>query len=159
MRSKMLIVVSIFVAASMFLAGFSAIAPVTSVQAASPTATAEPAKVEVKEIELPEVDPADLKGDIYSAGSSTVGPLSEAVQELFVQDGFEGEIKNDIIGSGGGFERFCKTGETDIANASRKIKDEEVENCGKLNPCPQACCFPCRYRCHHYCLSTRRMIS
>ena len=26
-----------------------------------------------------------------------------------------------------GFERFCKTGETDIANASRKIKDTELD--------------------------------
>jgi len=35
----------------------------------------------------------------------------------------------DSIGSGAGYERFCKTGETDISNASRAIKDSEVENC------------------------------
>ena len=115
MRSNLFVLVSVLVAASMFLAGFAPAAPVANV-------------------ELPEVDPSTLEGDIYSAGSSTVGPLSEAIQEMFVQDGFAGEIKNDIIGSGGGFERFCKTGETDIANASRGIKKEEVENCGKLNP-------------------------
>lgn len=130
MRSKLLTLVSVLVAASMFLAGFTSAAPASTVKAADATPTAEA----VKPVDLPEVDPSALKGDIYSAGSSTVGPLSEAVQELFVQDGFKGEIKNDIIGTGGGFERFCKTGETDIANASRGIKDAEKENCGKLNP-------------------------
>jgi phosphate transport system substrate-binding protein len=80
------------------------------------------------------VDPATLTGDIYAAGSSTVGPLSEAVAEQFIADGFTGQIKNDIIGSGAGFERFCKTGETDIANASRPIKDTEIANCAALNP-------------------------
>lgn len=128
MRSKMLVLVSVIIAASMLLAGF---VPATTVSAAAAVATPAPA---AGEVELPEVDPFELKGNIYTAGSSTVGPLSEAIQELFVQDGFEGEIKNDIIGSGGGFERFCKTGETDIANASRGIKDAEVENCGKLTP-------------------------
>jgi phosphate transport system substrate-binding protein len=132
MRSKIVIFVSMVVAASMFLAGFTSAAPANTVQAAAPTATVEPTKTDIKAVELPEVDPASLNGNIYSAGSSTVGPLSEAIQELFVKDGFAGEIKNDIIGTGGGFERFCKTGETDIANASRKIKDAEKENCAKL---------------------------
>jgi phosphate transport system substrate-binding protein len=134
MRSKIMLFVSVIAASSMFLAGFTSAAPASAASAAAATPTAEPAKAEVKVIELPEVDPSTLKGDIYSAGSSTVGPLSEAIQELFVQDGFAGEVKNDIIGSGGGFERFCKTGETDVANASRKIKDAEVENCAKLSP-------------------------
>ncbi len=129
MRSKLLILVSVLVAASMLLTGFTTTAP-----AAAATPTVEANKAEVKVIDLPEVDPSTLKGNIYTAGSSTVGPLSEAIQELFVQDGFTGEIKNDIIGTGGGFERFCKTGETDIANASRGIKDAEKENCAKLSP-------------------------
>ncbi|NPV84411.1 MAG: phosphate ABC transporter substrate-binding protein PstS family protein [Anaerolineae bacterium] len=100
-------------------------------QPASPTeAPAEPAQQGM----LPEVDPASLSGSIYAAGSSTVYPLAEAIAEEFKADGFTGEIKIDSIGSGGGFERFCKTGESDISNASRKIKDSEVENCGKLSP-------------------------
>jgi phosphate transport system substrate-binding protein len=133
MRSKLLIMVSVLVAASMLLTGFTTVAPASAVSAAA-TPTVEPTKADVKVVDLPEVDPSTLKGNIYSAGSSTVGPLSEAIQELFVQDGFTGEIKNDIIGTGGGFERFCKTGETDIANASRGIKDAEKENCAKLSP-------------------------
>jgi phosphate binding protein len=49
--------------------------------------------------------------------------------DRFKDEGFTGNITIDSIGSGAGFERFCKTGETDIANASRKIKDSEVESC------------------------------
>jgi phosphate transport system substrate-binding protein len=33
-----------------------------------------------------------------------------------------------VSGTGGGFERFC-AGETDLSNASRPIKDEEIELC------------------------------
>lgn len=96
---------------------------------AAPEATATTAAAEDEG-----VDPAALSGDIYTAGSSTVGPLTEAIIEQFETDGFTGQIKNDIIGSGAGFERFCKTGESDIANASRPIKDSEIESCGALSP-------------------------
>ena len=88
--------------------------------------------VPVKEIPvlaLPSVDPASATGDIASAGSSTVYPLSERMAERFADEGYAGSITIDSIGTGGGFERFCKTGETDIANASRAIKDEELANC------------------------------
>jgi len=96
--------------------------------------TEEPA-AETSMVELPEVNPADVPADaIYTAGSSTVYPVAEAIAQLFVEDGFEGEIKIDSIGSGAGFERFCKTGETDISNASRGIKDSEVESCAALSP-------------------------
>jgi len=85
---------------------------------------------------LPEVDPSTLEGTIVTAGSSTVYPLAEAVIDNFSADGFTGEIKLDSIGSGGGFERFCSTGETDIATASRAIKDSEVEACQAINRQP-----------------------
>jgi len=54
------------------------------------------------------------------------------MSELFQQEGYTGNITVDSIGSGAGFERFCKTGETDIANASRPIKDSEVEACAAI---------------------------
>ncbi len=56
------------------------------------------------------------------------------VAESFIADGFQGQIKNDIIGTGAGFKRFCGTGETDISNASRPIKDSEKADCLKLTP-------------------------
>jgi len=76
--------------------------------------------------------PDAVTGDIVTAGSSTVFPLSERMSELFQQEGYTGNITVDSIGTGAGFERFCKTGETDISNASRAIKDAEVENCKAL---------------------------
>lgn len=104
-----------------------------------PTSTAIPAQGQVQETgqaTLQEIDLGSLSGTIYSAGSSTVYPLSETIAENFIADGFSGEMKIDSIGSGAGFERFCKTGETDISNASRKIKDSEVANCKAIGRTP-----------------------
>ena len=63
---------------------------------------------------------------LFAAGSSTVYPLSEAIAEQFIDEGYAGQVTIDSIGTGAGFERFCKTGETDISNASRAIKDTEL---------------------------------
>lgn len=105
----------------------SACQPATAVPAPSDTSA---------NIVTDENDLSVLTGTIYAAGSSTVYPLIEAVAENFYADGFGGEIKIDSIGSGAGFERFCKTGETDISNASRAIKDSEVENCSAIGRTP-----------------------
>ncbi len=89
-------------------------------------------------IVLPPVDPADYGGNIITAGSSTVFPLTERMAERFQDEGYRGQITVDSIGSGAGFERFCVAGETDIANASRPIKPTEVENCRKIGREPLA---------------------
>ncbi len=81
---------------------------------------------------LPVVDPLDVTGDIVTAGSSTVFPLSEAMAARFEDEGYGGRITIDSIGSGAGFERFCDQGETDIANASRPVKDSEIESCRSI---------------------------
>jgi phosphate transport system substrate-binding protein len=78
---------------------------------------------------LPEVDPAEANGAIIIAGSSTVYPLSERMADRFEDEGFAGQITIASIGSGAGYERFCVQGETDIANASRAIRDSEVDSC------------------------------
>ena len=74
---------------------------------------------------LPGVNPLTVAGDIITAGSSTVFPLSEAMAERFTDEGYGFNITVDSIGSGAGFERFTVAGETDISNASRPIKDKE----------------------------------
>jgi phosphate binding protein len=56
--------------------------------------------------------------------------------ELFQQEGYTGNITVDSIGSGAGFERFCVAGESDVANASRAIKDSEVEACAAIGRDP-----------------------
>ena len=90
----------------------------------------------VPPITLPEVIPADVEGDIVTAGSSTVFPLSNAVVAQFVDQGYTGEITVDSIGSGAGFERFCEAGESDISNASRPIREGEVESCEAIGRSP-----------------------
>lgn len=101
--------------------------------------TEVPAATEVPATEAPTEAPADdpmamyvpdaVTGDVITAGSSTVFPLSERMAELFQQEGYTGNITVDSIGTGAGFERFCVAGESDISNASRAIKDSEIEQC------------------------------
>ncbi|MCE9646630.1 MAG: PstS family phosphate ABC transporter substrate-binding protein [Chloroflexi bacterium] len=110
--------------------------PAAETQAVEPTATEAPVVVEPSADPMAMYAPDAVTGDIITAGSSTVFPLSERMSELFQQEGYTGNITVDSIGSGAGFERFCKTGETDISNASRAIKDSEVEACKAL-PTPR----------------------
>ncbi len=97
--------------------------------------TAEPA-AEIDYDGLPDVDPAAVTGNIVTAGSSTVYPLTQRMAERFKDEGYTGSITIDSIGTGAGFERFCKAGETDISNASRAIKAAEVENCRAIGRTP-----------------------
>ena len=129
--------VFVFAALSFVLAACGAPATATESPVAEPTEAATEAPV-AEPTEAPTEDPMAMyapdavEGDIITAGSSTVFPLSERMSELFQQEGYTGNITVDSIGSGAGFERFCKTGETDIANASRPIKDSEVEACAAI---------------------------
>lgn len=80
--------------------------------------------------------PDAVSGDIISAGSSTVFPLAERLKQRFEEEGFAGNLTIDSIGSGAGIERFCVNGETDIANASRAIRDTEIESCAAIDRTP-----------------------
>jgi len=133
MKKKFIVMVSLVIGLSMVLTACTPTAAPTTTLPVTEAVT-EVATEAVPEGMLPEVDPASLTGDINIAGSSTVYPLSEAVAENFNKDGFTGNVNIASVGTGGGFERFCKTGETDIANASRAIKDSEMEACAALNP-------------------------
>lgn len=70
---------------------------------------------------------ASLSGNILIDGSSTVFPITEAVAEEFRRDNPDVDITVGVSGTGGGFKRFV-TGETDISNASRHIKDSEADD-------------------------------
>lgn len=73
---------------------------------------------------------SSLSGSIAADGSSTVEPLTSAAAEAFNAENSGVNISVGSSGTGGGFEVFCK-GETDISNASRSIKDSEIEACEK----------------------------
>ena len=71
-------------------------------------------------------DPAGLDGAVTIDGSSTVFPLSEAVAEEFMRDHPGVRVTVGASGTGGGFAKFAR-GETDVSDASRVVKAEEVE--------------------------------
>jgi len=73
---------------------------------------------------------SDLTGTVIIDGSSTVFPITEGVAEEFNKENQGVNVTVGTSGSGGGFEKLLK-GEIDIANASRKIKDEEVAEAEK----------------------------
>ena len=121
---------------------------VTTIAAAPPATTAEApaaAAESTSEAEasgesglfgLALVDPLSVSGNIAIAGSSTVFPLAEAMAARFEDEGYSGLITVDSIGSGAGFERFCVAGESDVSNASRPIRDAEVESCESIGRAP-----------------------
>ena len=78
------------------------------------TQTAEPSKA--------------LSGMVKVDGSSTVFPITEAVAEEFQQTHGDVKVTGGVSGTGGGFKKFG-AGETDISDASRPIKEKEVELC------------------------------
>ncbi|WP_134700936.1 PstS family phosphate ABC transporter substrate-binding protein [Ammoniphilus sp. YIM 78166] len=67
-----------------------------------------------------------LSGTVLIDGSSTVFPITEAVAEEFQAANPNVRVTVGVSGTGGGFKKFVP-GEIDINNASRKIKDNEVE--------------------------------
>ena len=73
-------------------------------------------------------DYGGLSGDIRIDGSSTVFPISEAVAEEFGSVASKVRVNVAQSGTGGGFEKFCR-GETEVSDASRPVKDEEVQAC------------------------------
>ncbi len=59
-------------------------------------------------------------------GSSTVYPITQAVAEEFQKENRNVYPVVGVSGTGGGFKRFT-VGETDINDASRPIKDSEIQ--------------------------------
>jgi phosphate transport system substrate-binding protein len=73
--------------------------------------------------------PAGVSGSITVSGSSTVEPISTGVAELLKESNPDFNFTIEGPGTGDGFKRFC-AGETDISDASRKIKAEgEADVC------------------------------
>jgi phosphate transport system substrate-binding protein len=95
--------------------------------ATSAPTTAASAPASVASV-APEGSAPSVSGAINVSGSSTVEPISTGVAEEFAaaNSGFTFTVKGP--GTGDGFKVFCK-GETDISDASRKIKDEEATVC------------------------------
>lgn len=80
------------------------------------------------------VGAAQARDQISVVGSSTVYPFTTTVAEQFGKTtGFKTPVI-ESTGTGGGFKLFCQgvgVDSPDISNASRAIKQSEVENCRK----------------------------
>jgi len=109
-------------AAVMFVAacggGAATPAPATTTPATVTPATMAPGESAV----------AGVSGSIFVSGSSTVEPISTGVAEAFKAANPDFNFTVEGPGTGDGFKKFC-AGETDISDASRKIKDEEAATC------------------------------
>ena len=83
-----------------------------------------------------------LTGSVAIDGSSTVFPVTEAAAEEFQLANRGVRVTVGISGTGGGFKKFC-AGETDISDASREIKESELEDCraNGIEPIPLTVAF------------------
>jgi len=89
----------------------------------------EPMATETMGSEAPAYEiPTGVEGEVVISGSSTVEPISGAAASAFAEANPGVAFSVDGPGTGDGFARFC-AGETDISDASRPIKEEEVQAC------------------------------
>ena len=75
---------------------------------------------------------ADARNQISIVGSSTVYPFATVVAEHFGQTSSFKTPKIEATGSGGGLKLFCAglgMRTPDITNASRRIKQSEIDSC------------------------------
>ncbi len=92
------------------------------------TEAMETGTTEAMEEEGSETDLSALSGSIFVSGSSTVEPISIAAGNAFADMAPGVAVTVEGPGTGDGFAKFC-AGETDVSDASRAIKAEEVEAC------------------------------
>jgi phosphate transport system substrate-binding protein len=69
-----------------------------------------------------------LTGSVRIDGSSTVYPLTALAAEDFMFENSGVQVTVAASGTGGGFDKFCR-GETDGNDASRSIKQVEIDAC------------------------------
>ncbi|WP_020559453.1 PstS family phosphate ABC transporter substrate-binding protein [Thiofilum flexile] len=85
------------------------------------------------------VGAAQARDNIEIVGSSTVYPFSTTVAENYAKKTGNPAPKVESTGTGGGMKLFCSgagVDTPDISNASRRIKESELETCKKngINP-------------------------
>ncbi|PHR89018.1 MAG: phosphate ABC transporter substrate-binding protein [Blastopirellula sp.] len=85
----------------------------------------------IKDVEPTATSPSadgSLSGTVAIDGSSTVFPISQAVAEEFQKENSGVKVVVGTSGTGGGFKKFV-LGEIDINDASRPIKQKEIDAC------------------------------
>jgi phosphate transport system substrate-binding protein len=114
-------------------------APPPPAEPAAKTAAPAPVEVPVAALNLPPLPDKLPPARILIDGSSTVFIMAKLVRDEFMRK-YPG-VTIDLMGvnagespsgTGGGFKKFCY-GETDISDASRLIKDDEIRKCAANN--------------------------
>jgi phosphate transport system substrate-binding protein len=80
--------------------------------------------------ESPGASASTLTGSLFVSGSSTVEPISLANAEKFADLEPGIDISVEGPGTSDGFALFC-VGDSDVSDASRAIKDEEIATCAE----------------------------
>lgn len=79
-------------------------------------------------------DSAELEGNVVVDGSGTVYPLMAKLAEEYMTTEQEGvSVEVSRAGTSAGFEKFLMEDGTDFNNASREVKDEEVQSAEELD--------------------------
>ena len=73
--------------------------------------------------------PSKVAGDIIISGSAAVFELTQAVYARFTEAGYAGKMTLSNSGSSVGFKLLCEWHMSDIALASRPIRDKETAAC------------------------------
>ena len=81
-------------------------------------------------IVLPDVKPVEMEGTLAISGAQAVLPISQAITQRFIQDGYPGKIALSDINTEVGFKLFCEE-KVDIVNSTRPITNQESATCAK----------------------------
>ncbi|MBC8530876.1 phosphate ABC transporter substrate-binding protein [Gehongia tenuis] len=100
--------------------GDAATPSASAAASAKPSASSAPASAEA----TPEAAPEALEGEITMVGSTSVGPVVTALQEMFHAKYPDVDISVEQNGSGPGIQA-AMDGSADIGMASRELKDDE----------------------------------
>ena len=82
-------------------------------------------------IVLPEVNPLELEGTLAISGSQVVFPISQAIAQRFIQDGYPNKIDLSSTDTAVSFKLFCDRKKVDIVNTVRQITSQESAACAK----------------------------
>ena len=115
-----------FGAAAVMTAGLVGCGSSSQETTAAETEAATEAAAETESAAETEAASSDLKGSISLAGSTSMEKLCEAMSESFMEQYPDINVTAEYTGSGAGIESL-EAGSVDIGNASRNLKDGELE--------------------------------
>ena len=93
------------------------------------SSTKQTAEETKNNIQLPPINPLEVKGDIAITSSSRLKELNELMYQRFVQQGYGDTITFNSLGSDFDIKIFCQGEEFDILTTTRPLQPSEIETC------------------------------